>query len=396
MRLYEYEAKFLLRRYKIPTPEGLVFQSPGDLDKITYPCVLKGQTFVGGRGKSGAIKFAEDKSDALIKIEAIKQMVVSGCPIQKILIEKKIDIKKEHYLAVTIDRVKHKIVLILSNDGGIEIEEVARQKPDSIIKHYLEPDQRVEPYFGRQMATCFNLTGETLNQCGQIIYRLINLFFEFDCKLVEINPLVLTPSDRIFALDAKIDLDDDALFRHPEIKEWGIELRHEVGEFTEREKRARSAGIPYVDLDGYVGSFPGGAGFGIAAIDLIAHYGGKAANFMDSGGAPTQERLKLMLELLHENPNVSAIFGARFGGISRCDEWARALVQYIIENRPQKPMIMRMAGNMEEEGRRIIEKAIADYPDLFKNIKIYRFDTPIEEVIQEAVRVAKERLGKQE
>ncbi|MGQ9466003.1 MAG: hypothetical protein ACUVQ4_09980, partial [bacterium] len=211
------------------------------------------------------------------------------------------------------------------------------------------------------------------------------------CKLAEINPLVITKNNKVLALDAKVDIDEDAMFRHPELKEMGIVARNEIGELTEREKIAKSVGIPYADVDpeGDIGIFPGGAGFGIAAIDLITHYGGKPANFMDSGGAPTQEKLKAMLGLLINNPKVKVIFGARFGGISRCDDWARAVVQYIIENKPQKPMIMRMAGNMEEEGRRIFEQARNEHPELFKNIKVYAYDTPIENVIQEAIRVAR-------
>ncbi len=389
MRLYEYEAKFLLRRYKIPTPEGIVYQSPADFQKLSYPCVLKGQTFVGGRGKSGAIQFVLDEKDAFEKIEKLQQLVVSGYPIKKILIEQKIAIAKEYYIGITIDRIEHRPLLMVSTEGGVEIEEVVRQKPEAIFKFYLEPGEKIEPYLGRKIASLLGFGTENLNSCSRIIFKLIELFFEYDCKLVEINPLVLTQDNRLLALDAKIDLDDDAVFRHPELKEWGIELRHEIGEFTEREKMARAAGIPYVDLDGNIGSFPGGAGFGIAAIDLIEYCGGKAANFMDSGGAPTQERLKLMLELLLENPKVTAIFGARFGGISRCDDWAKAVVHYVLENKPTKPMIMRMTGNMEAEGRKILEEAMRDHPDLFKNIKVYKFDTPIEEVIQEVVRVAK-------
>jgi len=186
-----------------------------------------------------------------------------------------------------------------------------------------------------------------------------------------------------------VDIDEDAMYRHPDLAEVGIKPRHEVGELTERERIAKENGIPYVDLDGDIGVFPGGAGFGIAAIDFIQYYGGKPANFMDSGGAPTQERLKIMLGLLMDNPKVKVIFGARFGGISRVDDWAKAIVQYVLENKPTKPMVMRMAGNMEEEGERIFKEAIEKHPELFRNIKIYRYDTPIEDVIKEAVELAK-------
>jgi succinyl-CoA synthetase beta subunit len=207
---------------------------------------------------------------------------------------------------------------------------------------------------------------------------------------LEINPLALTSEGRLVALDVKMDLDEDAMYRHASLKELGIEPRHEVGELNEREKIAKQAGIPYVELDGDVGTFPGGAGFGIAVLDLISHFGGEPANFMDSGGAPSQERLRLMIGLLMDNPRVRAIFGARFGGISRCDDWAKALVEYVTENKPKKPMVMRMVGNMEEEGRKIFEAAREANPDLFRRIKIYKYDTPIEEVVKEAIKAAKE------
>ncbi|MDI6839493.1 MAG: succinate--CoA ligase subunit beta [bacterium] len=389
MRLYEYEGKLLFKKYKIPIPQSALIDDLSELDKVTYPVVLKAQVFIGGRGKKGVIKIANTRKEAESIIKNMLGKKVDGYEVKKVLAEEKVDIEHEFYTSAAIDRILHQPLIIAAKEGGIEIEEISRKHPSSISKHYLEVGERPADWVGRSVAQSMGLTGELLVQAGSIINNVYNLFLDFDCKLVEINPLVLTKTGTLVAIDSKLDLDEDAMYRHPALKELGIEARHEVGELTSRERLAKVAGIPYVELDGDIGVFPGGAGFGIASIDLIHHFGGKAANFMDSGGAPTQENLRLMLGLLMDNPNVKVIFGARFGGISRCDDWANAVVQYVIENKPKKPMIMRMAGNMEEEGRKIFDKANKDYPALFKNIKVYKFDTPIEEVIKEAVKTAK-------
>ena len=389
MRLYEYEGKLLFRRYGIPVPDSVVIGDTRELDKVTYPVVVKAQVFVGRRGKAHAIRFANSKEEAESQIRELIGRVINGYTVNKVLVERKAAIDSEFYVAATIDRRLHKPLLIASKEGGIEIEEIAKRRPEAIIRYYLEPGERPEAWVGRTLAREMGFKETLVIKVGNIINKVYNLFLDYDCKLVEINPLAITKDGKVLALDAKVDLDEDAMYRHAELKVMGIEARHEVGELTDREKIAKKAGIPYVDLDGDIGVFPGGAGFGIAAIDLIKKFGGKPANFMDSGGAPTQERLRLMIGLLMDNPKVKVIFGARFGGISRCDDWARAVVQYVIENKPTKPMIMRMAGNMEEEGRKIFEQAKREHPELFKNIKVYKFDTPIEEVIKEAIKVAK-------
>jgi succinyl-CoA synthetase beta subunit len=389
MRLYEYEGKMLFRRYGIPVPDSVVIGDMEELDKVVYPVVVKAQVFVGRRGRAGAIKVANSKEETESQIEELIGRVISGYAINKVLIERKAEIDSEFYIAATIDRRLHKPLIIASKEGGMEIEEIARKKPEAIIKHYLEIEERPEPWLGRTIAREMGFEGELITKVASIVIKVYNLFLDYDCKLVEINPLALTKDDAILALDAKVDLDEDAMYRHPELKAMGIEARHEVGELTDREKIAKNAGIPYVDLDGDIGVFPGGAGFGIASVDLIKKFGGNPANFMDSGGAPTQERLRLMIGLLMDNPKVKVIFGARFGGISRCDDWARAVVQYVTENKPTKPMVMRMAGNMEQEGQKIFEQARKEHPELFKNIKVYKFDTPIEEVIKEAIKTAK-------
>jgi succinyl-CoA synthetase beta subunit len=394
MRLYEFEGKILFKRFRIPVPDSLIIDSNNmdRLDRVVYPIVIKAQIFMGGRGKAGYVQQAVNRIEAELHIRTMLGREHAGFRIDKVLVERKVNIAREFYLAAMIDRLVHKPLVIAHCRGGMAIEEVTEQDPGSLIKHYLPIGERPSPFIGRKIAAELGLAGEQLNHGASIVNSMYNMFIALDCKLVEINPLALTDDNRMFALDSKVDLDEDAMYRHPEFREMGITARHEVGELTAREKVAKAAGIPYVDLGGNIGVFPGGAGFGIAAVDLITHYGGRPANFMDSGGAPTQEKLRAMLGLLTDNPDVKVIFGARFGGISRCDDWAKAVVQYIVENKPRKPMIMRMAGNMEKEGRVILEKAKKKYSKLFRHVKIYAYDTPIEQVIQEAVRMAKRMI----
>jgi len=391
MRLYEFEAKKLFRRYKIPVSEGVVISrdSFNELDKVVYPVVIKGQAFLGGRGKAGFVQFAKHRKEAEAVICSILGKKHGPFVIEKVLLERKIDIEKEVYIAALIDRLEHKLLFIASKKGGVDIEAITKDDPGALLKYYFNPGEEMYGFKARTISGDLGFSSTGLGIVAGIILKVYKLFLNYDCKLVEINPLVLSNNGNIYALDAKIDLDEDAMFKHQELKEMGIVARHELGELTQREQIAKAKGIPYVDLDGDIGVFPGGAGFGIAAIDLITLYQGKPANFMDSGGAPTQEKLRAMLGLLIDNPKVKAIFGARFGGISRCDDWAKAIVQYVKENKPEKPMIMRMAGNMEEQGRKILEQAKRDFPELFKKIKIYAVDTPIEEVIKETIRVAK-------
>jgi succinyl-CoA synthetase beta subunit len=387
MRLYEFEAKRIFRTCGIPTPDSVVIDRDNPhLDDVVYPVVLKAQVFLGGRGKAGYVKTAKNEKAAHACVQAMLGKKHGPYTIEKILVERMIAIQQEVYVAATIDRLTHRPLVMASTQGGVDIEEIART--GGIMKFYFNPGEKMHYFMARKIAGQLGFSGQLLNQIAGIIAKVYTVFMDFDCKLVEINPLVIDKQGRLYAVDAKIDLDEDAMFRHRELAGMGIVARHEVGELTDREKQAKAQGIPYVDLDGDIGVFPGGAGFGIAAIDLIQHYGGKPANFMDSGGAPTQEKLRAMLGLLIDNPRVKAIFGARFGGISRCDDWAKAVVQYVLENKPQKPMIMRMAGNMEQEGRKILEQAKQEHSELFRHIKIYAVDTPIEEVIKETIRTA--------
>ncbi|MFZ5432938.1 MAG: succinate--CoA ligase subunit beta [Calditrichota bacterium] len=393
MRLYEHEGKVFFAKNKIPTSQGKVVNTVNDAvvaaTEIGFPVVIKAQVLTGGRGKAGGVKIAMTEVEAKTHAAAILGLTIKGYPVEKLLIEPALDIEREIYLGVTIDRANYKLVLIGCAEGGVEIEETARTAPDKIIKIPFEIDEPCYPYHGIQMAQRLGLGGDDLKAVSDIAVRLFNLFKKLDAKVVEINPLVRTKDGQWIAADARFALDDDALFRHPEVTEMGITVRHEEGELTPREQQARDWGIPYVDLDGDIGMFPGGAGFGILGNDFIHHYGGKPANFMDSGGGPSPERIAKMLVLLDENPQVKAIFGARFGGISRCDDFAKGVVQFLREHGLSKPMVVRMTGNKWEEGLKIFEQARGESPELFQKIEFHGIETPIEEISKRAVELAK-------
>lgn len=397
MRLYEFEGKEIFKRHGIPVPEAYLVTTADELASVPddfYPAMAKAQALVGGRGKAGGIVKVGNREEAANAVERIMSTRLRGYDVASVLLEKMEEVTDEVYVAVTIDRAAHKLVLIGSHMGGVDVETASKEHPEAFHKIWLEPEQEVEPYMGRELAHRMGFSGKQMAAVGGIATKLYKAFKASDGKLCEINPIGVKADGSLVALDAVFNMDTDALYRHPEFKELGIEGgRHEEGELTPNEEKARDAGFPYVDLDGDIGTFPGGAGFGIASIDLIHIYGGAAANFMDSGGAPSQEKLRAMLGLLLDDPKVKVIFGARFGGISRCDDWATAVVQFIHENQPKKPMIMRMTGNMEEEGRRILEEAKATDPELFAKIKVYPYTTPIEEVVQEAIAVAKAEGG---
>ncbi|MFQ6031833.1 MAG: succinate--CoA ligase subunit beta [Candidatus Zixiibacteriota bacterium] len=393
MRLYEYEAKKLFTQFGIPITSGEVVQTPAQAkafaEKLGKPVILKAQILSGGRGKAGGVKFPNNPEETQTKAEELFATKIKGFPVEKILVDQRLDIEKEFYLGVTIDRINYKLVILASSEGGVEIEELAREDPQKMKRINLNIDERFYPFQGFALAKWLGAKGNNLKVVGNIAVSLFKLFKHYDAKLVEINPLILTKEGKFIAADARMSTDDDALFRHPELSEMGIEKRHEEGEMTQRERIAREWGIPYLDLDGDIGMFPGGAGFGIMGNDFIHHFGGKPANFMDSGGGPTPERLARMLILLDENPNVKAIFGARFGGISRCDDFAKGVVMFLKEHGLSKPMVLRMTGNMWEEGVRIFQKEKKENPEIFKNIEIHGIETPIEEIAKRAVELAK-------
>ncbi len=398
MRLYEFEGKDLFRKFKIPVSNGQVVSSPSEAEAAAAQfggsVVLKAQVLTGGRGKAGGIKLVSSPAEAKTTAESLLKLQIKGFPVERILVEPKLAIKKEFYIGVTIDRANYKIVVIASGEGGVDIEETAVKHPDKIVRHSLGVEEDLFAYDALTIAKKIGIPQELIKEASTIIVGLFRLFRKYDAKMAEINPLVLTEDGKLIAADSRISLDDDALFRHPELAQMGIEKRHEEGELTPRERQATEWGIPYLDLDGDIGMFPGGAGFGIMGNDFIQYFGGKPANFMDSGGGPTPERLAQMLVLLDDNPQVKAIFGARFGGISRCDDFARGVVMFLKNHGLSKPMVVRMTGNMWEEGLKIFADAKNESPQLFAKIEFHGIETPIEEISKRAVELARHEGGR--
>lgn len=394
MRLYEFEAKQLYKEFGLPVPQSQLASTPAEAGDaaaaIGLPVMIKAQVLTGGRGKAGGIKRAESESEVQEAAQRILGLKIKGFPVEKLLIEKAIKIKQELYLGITLNRADYKLTLIACAEGGVDIEDVAARFPHKIVKLEFDIDQEFHEFQALNLAKKIGIASSKIRDFAKIATTLFKFYKSFDCKLAEINPLILTADDGFICGDARVSLDDDALFRHPQLAERGIEKRHEEGELTEREKLARQDDIPYLDLDGDIGMFPGGAGFGIMGNDFIVHFGGKPANFMDSGGGPTPERLAKMLVLLDENPQVKVIFAARFGGISRCDDFAKGVVMFLKEHGLSKPMVLRMTGNMWEEGVRIFEEAKKESPDLFRNIEFHGIEVPIEEIARKAVKLAKE------
>ena len=397
MRLYEFEGKKLFKQFGIPVPDGRLASTPDEVYELVRkvgPCALKAQVLTGGRGKAGGIKVADGPNEAKTISEALFKLKIKGFPVQRLLIEPRLEIAKEFYLGVTIDRAAYRIAVLASGEGGVDIEETAEKNPDKIVRKSFSVAEPLYTFDAMGIAKKIGIPAEQVKDGARIVQALYKMFKAYDAKMVEINPLVLTKDGHLVAADARVSLDDDSLFRHPDLKEQGIEKRHEEGELTPRERQAQEWGIPYLDLDGNIGMFPGGAGFGIMGNDFIHYYGGQPANFMDSGGGPSPERIAKMLVLLDENPQVKAIFGARFGGISRCDDFAKGVIMFLKQHGLTKPMVVRMTGNMWKEGLQLFDDAKKESPGLMARIEFHGIETPIEEISKRAVELAAQREGK--
>jgi len=394
MRLYEFEAKKLFKQFGIPVPQSFLAGSVEEVEKgwaaLGLPLVLKSQVLTGGRGKAGGIKLISDANEIAPEAERLLALRIKGYPVKSLLVEKALSISREYYLGITINRADYKIAVIASGCGGVDIEKIAAETPEMIHKVELDIDEKLYTFQAINLARKLGIGGEKVKSFAQIALALFGFFKSYDAKLAEINPLAMTSAGDLVAADARVSLDDDALSRHPDLAKMGIEKRHEEGELTPRELRARDWEIPYLDLDGDIGMFPGGAGFGIMGNDFIQYFGGKPANFMDSGGGPTPERIAKMLILLDENPQVKVIFGARFGGISRCDDFAKGVVKFLREHGLSKPMVVRMTGNMWQEGVRIFQNAREESPRLFEKIEFHGIEVPIEDIARRAVQLSKE------
>ncbi|MBX5327789.1 MAG: ADP-forming succinate--CoA ligase subunit beta [Candidatus Bathyarchaeota archaeon] len=358
MKLFEYEAKNILTKYGIPTPQGGLAtdktQAYEILSKLKPPFAVKAQVLVAGRGKAGGILFADSVSEAEKSVEKLLSIQIKGIPVRSVWIEEKIQVKKELYFGITTDRFNQSYVVIASAVGGMEIEEVATQTPEKIIKSLINPRHGFRSFHARQVARKLGYTSSQLSELGKIFERLYQVGMDYDAELVEMNPLVETVEGKFVAADARIIIDDNALFRHPEYKE---RLLSEESELSPQEIEALKNDLAYVKLDGNIGVIGNGAGLVMATLDTIQYYGGRPANFLDVGGGAPSDKIATALKIVLSDPNVNALFINILGGITRCDEVARGILEAKTRVGVTKPMVIRLVGTNEEEGKRILTEA---------------------------------------
>lgn len=363
MNLHEYQSKNLFAKYGIPTPKGRVASSPQEVYDIAKELggtvVVKSQVLTGGRGKAGGVKLGKTPEEAMKHGEAILGMQIKGLTVHKVLVDPGADIKQELYLSITNDRAARRPLLMASAAGGMDIEQVNRETPEKIIREHIDPLLGVRDYQARNPAISMRLPQEHWKAFSEIVRNLYRLFIELDCTLAEINPLVITGDGKLIALDGKISIDDNALFRHPELAEMR-DLQAEPAEET----RAREAGLSFVKLDGDIGCMVNGAGLAMTTMDLTKDIatkmgieGSGPANFLDIGGGAKADKVAAALRIILSDPKVKAILLNIFGGITRCDEVARGIIQALGEVQTSVPMVVRLAGTNAAEGRQILDEA---------------------------------------
>lgn len=357
MKLLEYQAKEIFRRYDIPTPRSEVAESPKGAREIAErlgPVAIKAQLPVGGRGKAGGIKFAESPEEAEKIAGGLLGSRIKDIEIKKVLVEEKLDIKDELYLGVTVDRKNRCYVVLASSEGGVDIEEVAEETPEKIVKQMIDPLLGIRDYHCRSVAKRLGYSGREMNDLAGFIRKLYRVAFEMDAELTEINPLALT-EEGFIAADARLNIDNNALFRHPNIAE--IQREGELSEFSAREQEARTLGLTYVELDGDIGVIGNGAGLTMATLDSVTLLGGKPANFLDLGGGASPERIETAVTFVIKDPRVKTVFVNILGGITKCDDTALGIIETRRRLGSEKPIVVRMMGTNEEEGKRLLEEA---------------------------------------
>ncbi|MGB9742842.1 MAG: ADP-forming succinate--CoA ligase subunit beta [candidate division WOR-3 bacterium] len=354
MKIHEYQAKEIFSAAGIPVPRERVATTPAEArliaEQLGLPVVIKAQVLVGGRGKAGGVKIARTGTEVEPIADAILKMKIKGLPVQKLLVSELVDIKAEYYLGITIDRTARRPVLLASAAGGIEIEEVAKNTPEKIIRTEIDPLLGLLPFQTRNVGlTLFNDL-KIAQQFSTIAWKLYRLFTDRDISLIEINPLVYTGTGTLLALDAKINFDDNALFRHPE-----NEALRDLSSEDPLEIEAKKAGLSYIRLSGNVGCVVNGAGLAMATMDLIKRFGGEPANFLDVGGSSSPDKMALAMRIILSDPNVKAILVNIFGGITRCDDIAQGLLIAQEQADIRVPVITRLAGTNADQACAILE-----------------------------------------
>jgi succinyl-CoA synthetase beta subunit len=356
MKLHEYQSKQYFAKFGIPIPKGRVAATAVEAKTIAEELgsrvVIKSQVLVGGRGKAGGIRLAKTPEEAQEVATQILAMEIKGLPVRKVLVDEASSISQEIYLGITNDRAERKPVMMASAAGGVDIEEVARTHPEKIIKVHIDPLLGLKDFQARDIAAGIDLPREHWRMFGQIAHGLWQAYCASDSTLAEINPLVITSDNHLLALDGKIVLDDNALFRHSDLAEMR-DLDAEV----DSEIEARKYGLSFIKLDGSIGCMVNGAGLAMTTMDIIKLFGGEPANFLDIGGGAGAEKVAAALRIILSDSNVKAVLFNVFGGITRCDEVARGILEAMDEVKVEVPMVVRLVGTNAEEGRQILADA---------------------------------------
>jgi len=362
MRLHEYQSKNIYAKYNIPIPRGRIAASASEArqlcEELGGKVVIKAQVLVGGRGKAGGIRLVKSPEEAEEVTTKILSMKIKDLPVRKVWVEEAVSISKEIYLGITNDRLQQRPVLIASGSGGMDIEEVALKSPAQIATLHIDPLLGMRDYQIRDIALTIDLPRPFWRPFGEIIYALWKLYIDCDATLAEINPLVITADNKLIALDAKITLDENGLFRHPDL----ADLR-DIDAEDWAETQGRKFGVSFVKLDGSIGCMVNGAGLAMATMDIIKNLGEEPANFLDIGGGASAEKVAAAMRLILTDKNVKAILINVFGGITRCDEVAKGLIQASQEVKPTVPIVARLVGTNEEKGRSLLEGSSLIYAD---------------------------------
>jgi succinyl-CoA synthetase beta subunit len=356
MDLLEYQGKQLFARHGVPVPTGApatsVEQAVAAADEIGYPCVIKAQVLIGGRGKAGGIKVAQDRKEAEAHAAAILGMDIKGFTVHEVWVEGASDIAVEYYTSIVFDRSAKMPLILLSTQGGVDIEEVADSNPDAIARLHVDPLLGFQDFHARRLAYEAGIDSDVIRPVGALLTKLYEAFVEEEALLVEVNPLIITGARDVVALDAKVTLDDNSLFRHAD----NAELRDPSAE-DPQERLAKERGLTYVSLDGDIGILGNGAGLVMSTLDVVAQAGGAPANFLDAGGGSKAEAITSAVEVILNNPNVKAVLFNIFGGITRCDEVATGLIEAFGQLEVSVPFVVRLDGTNDVEGRKLLADA---------------------------------------
>jgi succinyl-CoA synthetase beta subunit len=361
MDLLEYQGKQLFAKHGVSVPDGRpatsVDEAVDAAEELGYPVVIKAQVQIGGRGKAGGIKLAKDRGEAQQHASAILGMDIRGFTVHELYVEKASEIDEEYYAAIVFDRSAKKPMAMLSRMGGMDVEEVAEKDPEAMRMLHVDPLLGIQDFHGRRLAFESGIAEDVIRPVGAMLAGLYDVFVREDATLVEVNPLLITKSREVVALDAKVTVDDNALFRHPDVAEM-----RDLSAEDPQERMAKERGLTYVKLDGNVGILGNGAGLVMSTLDVVAQAGGSPANFLDAGGGSKAEAITSAVEVILSDEKVKAVLFNIFGGITRCDEVARGLIEAFEQVKPEVPFVVRLDGTNDKEGRALL--AEADLPNV--------------------------------